>query len=529
MLQTEPANEQKEQRKSSTPRRLAVLGVLRHSAMLRLWLAQVIYLSVQSAASYGMIVRMTDETGSATLVGLVLIALTLPPFLLGAPAGALVDRMDRRSVLWVSNTLRALATALFALSLLVAPHAYYMIYLLALLFSLVGLFFTPAEGALIPTLVYEEELLPALSLYNLTLNASQAVGLLVLGPLTLNLLPTITVSLGGDHQLTLMPVETLFAMITLLYLVAAALVHSLPKDLRPAPRALEVLASRVADQERLHEPPLSGQALASNVEPGIPNWQQLRADLRDGWRLVRGDNVLLDSLLQACFGSLMMMTIAGLATTFVERLLNLPSKDTALIFTPAGIGIVVGSLLIPFVVGHLGQTRTIIAGMLGMGVGIGLLPVAQYLARLAEPASWWTAPTFLLIVAALTTLVGFCLDFIIVPAQAAMQARSPDEMRGRVLALYQALFNGGSIPVLLFMGALADLLGIVVVLYLMAALSLAVAGLAILRAWLGDRPRSRHDAPSSADRSAQGQSQPLPQPWRDERVSTAEAPESAPL
>ncbi len=517
MLQTEPPPTQRDQSSPPPPQGLAVLGVLRHPAMLRLWLAQVIYLSVQSAASYGMIVRMTDETGSATLVGLVLIALTLPPFLLGAPAGALVDRMDRRSVLWMSNLLRALAMALFVLSLLVAPHAYYTIYLLAVLFSVVGLFFTPAEGALIPTLVNEEELLPALSLYNLTLNVSQAIGLLVLGPLTLNLLPAISIPLGNAHQLTLMPVETLFVIIALLYLVAAVLIRSLPKDRRPAPRFAQVLASRVADEERLHEPPLSGQALASNVEPSIPNWQQLRADLRDGWRLVRGDTVLLDSLLQACFGSLMMMTVAGLATIFVERLLNLPSKDTALVFTPAGIGIVVGSLLIPVVVNHLGPTRTIIAGMFGLALGIGLLPVAQHLAQLANPDGWWTTPTFLLVVALLTTLAGFSLDFIIVPAQAAIQERSPDEMRGRVLALYQALFNGGSIPVLLFMGALADLLGIVVVLYLMAALSLAVASLAILRALRGNRAIVPHEARHSADHSSQ--SQTTPQPWLDERLS----------
>ncbi|HEY7347747.1 MAG TPA: MFS transporter [Ktedonobacterales bacterium] len=527
MLQAEPAPEQKEQRRNPPPKGLAVLGVLRHSAMLRLWLAQVIYLSVQSAASYGMIVRMTDETGSATLVGLVLIALTLPPFLLGAPAGALVDRMDRRNVLWVSNALRALATALFVLALLATPHAFYSIYLLALLFSLVGLFFTPAEGALIPTLVNEEELLPALSLYNLTLNVSQAVGLLVLGPLMLSLLPTIIIPLGGQHQLTLLPIETLFVLITLLYLLAAVLIHSLPRGRRPAPRSAEVLASRVADEDRLHDPPLSGQALASNVEPTIPNWQQLRTDLRDGWQLVRKDGILSDSLLQACFGSLMMMTIAGLATIFVERFLNLPSKDTALIFTPAGIGIVVGSLLIPVVVSHLGQMRTIIVGMIGMAVGIGLLPVAQHIAQLAAPDDWWTEPTFLLIVAALTTLVGFSLDFIIVPAQAEMQERSPDEMRGRVLALYQALFNGGSIPVLLFMGAVADLLGIVVVLYLMAGLSLTVALLATLRALFRNRERSHRGSLPVAVHSKRPHQ--LPQPWIDEHASADEMPEGAPL
>jgi hypothetical protein len=87
----------------------------------------------------------------------------------------------------------------------------------------------------------------------------------------------------------------------------------------------------------------------------------------------------------------------------------------------------------------------------------------------------------LLSIAGLTALVGFCLDLIIVPAQTRMQERSPDEMRGRVLALYQVLFNGGAIPVMLFMGGLTDLLGIVAVIDMLVAFSLGAALVTLLR------------------------------------------------
>src|SRR5579884_697134 len=199
---------------------LAVLRVLRHPSMLRLWLAQVIYLSVQFAASYAMIIFITIKTHSATMVGLVIITLSLPIVLFGAPAGTLVDHFDRRAVLWISNVVRAVATALFIVALLVAPDQYYSIYVLAFFFSLVGLFFTPAEGSIIPGLVDESELLPALSLYNLTLNASQAIGLLILGPVALNFLPAIPLRFG-NAQIMFTPIMTLFAIITILYLFAA--------------------------------------------------------------------------------------------------------------------------------------------------------------------------------------------------------------------------------------------------------------------------------------------------------------------
>jgi MFS family permease len=457
------------------------LKVLRHPALLRLWLAQIIYLSVQFTASYAMIVLITDETHSATLVGLVIIALSLPLVLFGAPAGALVDRLDRRRILWISNVVRALSTALFVVALLIDPHQYLYIYALAFLFSLVGLFFSPAEGAIIPRIVGEAELLPALSLYNLTLNASQAVGLLLLGPLALDLLPTLV--LGTDaHHLTLMPVETLFIILTILYLIAAGLTASLPRERHKEARPSSDLMITRAEQEALQALPLPVDTLPVQMELSVGIWKRLHVDLSEGWQLVRKDNILLDALWQACFGGLIMLTVAELATTFVQRLLNLPTSDTALIFAPAGIGLVLGSLLVPAVVDRLGSTRTITGGMIGTALGIGLLPIAQKVASLSDPTGWWTNPFFLLTVAGLTALVGLCLDLIVVPAQTRMQKRSPDEMRGRVLALYQVLFNGGAIPVMLFMGALTDLLGINAVIDMLVGFSLAAALVTLLRA-----------------------------------------------
>lgn len=499
---------------------LEVLRVLRHPALLRLWLAQIIYLSVQFTASYAMIVLITDETHSATLVGLVIIALSLPLVLFGAPAGALVDRLDRRRILWISNVVRAISTALFVVALLFDPHQYLFIYGLAFLFSLVGLFFSPAEGAIIPRLVGEAELLPALSLYNLTLNASQAVGLLVLGPVALDLLPTLELG-TANHHLTLMPVETLFIVLTILYLIAAALTASLPLERQKEGAGSEVLPQNRVEPEMPLALPLALENQTFHDELPISLWGRLRKDLGEGWQLVRRDNLLLDGLWQACFGGLIMLTIAELATTFVQRLLNLPTSDTALIFAPAGIGLVAGSLLVPAIVARLGATRTIIVGMLGTALGIGLLPIAQNVASFSDPAGWWTNPLFLLSIAGLTALAGLCLDLIVVPAQTRMQERSPDEMRGRVLALYQVLFNGGAIPVMLFMGALTDLLGIIAVIDMLVAFSLAAALITLLRALRSGDDDSGHGL-FHRPRKKKMQ-QPLPSPVEEARAQEARA------
>lgn len=198
--------------------------------------------------------------------------------------------------------------------------------------------------------------------------------------------------------------------------------------------------------------------------------------------LVRRDPVLLEAVLQSCFGSLMLLTVAGLATFFVTDLLQLPTGDTALIFTPAGIGLVVGSVLVPTAVARFGPSWTGLLGMFCMATAFVLLPTAQRLARLADPTGWSRDLWFLALVATLTTFIGIGLDFVIVPAQARMQERTPEALRGRVLALYQALFNGGAIPVILFMGALTDLVGIGIVIYLLGGISLSVGVTTMLRA-----------------------------------------------
>jgi MFS family permease len=264
--------------------------------MLRLWSTQVIYLSAQSTVSYALIIQMTNATHSATLVALVLIALILPPFLLSAPVGALVDRLERRRVLWVSNVLRVLSAALFVLFFLVAPDLPIAIYPLALLFALVGLAFAPAEGALIPTLVDADELLPAFSLYNLTINVTQVIGLLVIGPLLFNVLPTFSIPLRAHTALMVTPVVTLFAGVAVLYLLAAVLVYSLPRGGQPGQHSLETLVALKPEYDLQQALP-SHETLASKGEPSVFEWPNLRAELQEGRRIVTYDPLPLAALL----------------------------------------------------------------------------------------------------------------------------------------------------------------------------------------------------------------------------------------
>ena len=83
----------------------------RNGEFLRLWLGQTVS-SVGSGivklAAPLLVLALTESSAMAGLVGG---ALTFPMVILGLPAGALVDRWDRRRVMIVCDVLRSLAVA----------------------------------------------------------------------------------------------------------------------------------------------------------------------------------------------------------------------------------------------------------------------------------------------------------------------------------------------------------------------------------------------------------------------------------
>src|SRR5262249_15463782 len=191
--------------------------VLRNRYFLRLWTAQLISQTIMNAANYGLIILGASQTKSVLGTAGAIVAFALPAALFGAPAGVLVDRLDRRMVLWVSNALRAGASFGFVLSLLINPDAFVPVLLLSFFMSTVGQFFAPAEGAAIPSLVHSDELINALALFNITFTMAQALGLIILGPAIIVFAQPIQLG-SGRFAVEITPPETLFIVVGLLYI-----------------------------------------------------------------------------------------------------------------------------------------------------------------------------------------------------------------------------------------------------------------------------------------------------------------------
>jgi len=429
--------------------------VLRNRYFLRLWIAQLISQTIQNAANYGLIIIVANRSHTSYFAtSLAIVAFALPAALFGAPSGVLVDRLNRRAVLWVSNVVRASACLVFAFSLLVDQHALIPAYLLSFFIAMVGQFFAPAEGATIPLLVHREELINALSLFNITFTLAQALGLIILGPLIILFVPQITLG-TSPYTLQIPSIVSLFIVVALLYCLCAVLILSIPiRRLR--------------------------QRKPAGAPPRLRNeTQQLRsmgASILESITFIRRDPRLLIAVAQLCLGGTVVAVIAMIAPGFVKTFFHQPAELAAMVFVPAGAGLVIGSAITPRIVRRWRYGKTIMVGVILLSVCAVLLSVSRGVAIFFMPDMWWTAAPYLAAAILLTFLVGIALDFINVPAQTIMQERSPDWIKGRVLAVQGMILNIATVIFVPLMGLVADHVSISTAMIILAT-AIAVVGL----------------------------------------------------
>lgn len=420
------------------------LTLLKKKHFIFLWLAQLISMTLLNASNFALVILIENATGSTTLIALAIVSFSLPAVLFGAPAGVLVDRIDKRLVMWASNCLRALATLLFVAVLILDRGALLPLYVLTFIIATIGQFFTPAEGAAIPMLVRDQELMPALSLFNITFMISQALGFVIIAPLLLSLLPTFTL-----FSVTFDSTVQLYIIIALLYIVCSLLILAIPRNRFTQP-ALPVKTGPLATETL---------GIMGNV------WQETV----QGWRFVRQRKPLFRAVVQLSFAGVLILVIGLVATPMVTQLLRQPANNMPLVFAPAGLGLILGSIVTPTISRRLGKSRTILTGLLILTVATLLVPSVVWLATTLQPETWYQNPLLTILVGTLMFIAGAGLDLLNIPSGTAMQELSPNWIKGRVLALQLVFYNACSIPLILFLGALTDLFGIGRVLYLLAA------------------------------------------------------------
>src|SRR3984893_645300 len=191
------------------------LDLLRRNYNFRqLWLGQVVSQMGDWFDTIALYTIILNLTGSGRDVGLLLVARFLPSFLFGTLSGVVADRFSRRTIMIISDVLRALVV----LGFLFVRRAdqLWLIYVLTVLQLGLSTFFEPAKTAVIPSIVADRELVAANAISSVTWSVMLTLGAAIGG--------LITGWFGTDAA---------FILDALSYVLSAALISSVHFPKRP--------------------------------------------------------------------------------------------------------------------------------------------------------------------------------------------------------------------------------------------------------------------------------------------------------
>lgn len=151
------------------------LELLRSNRNFRqLWLGQVVSQLGDWFDTIALYTLLLNLTGSGRAIGLLLVARFLPSFIVGPLSGVASDRFSRRTIMIVSDIMRALVVLGFLL--VRRPDQVWLVYVLTVLQLVFSTFFEPAKTAVIPSIVSGRELLAANAISSATWSVMLTLG-----------------------------------------------------------------------------------------------------------------------------------------------------------------------------------------------------------------------------------------------------------------------------------------------------------------------------------------------------------------
>ncbi len=387
----------------------------RNRPFLALWSATCIQLTINSAIQFVLLIWVLEQTGSPFASTLLVICLAAPPVLMGAFAGVLLDRLDKRRVLIIAVIIRAGLTALLLLADNVSVGA---VYAVAFGTAAAGQFAVPAGAAALPRFVARQQLLSANSAFQFTTTSTQLIGLVMLAPIMLKVL-------GFDISY----------IVSAIALFASAFMLVLLPPLRPLRQAPQRVSGEVGQLRA---------ALATTLH-----------DIRAAASLVWRDRLTAVALIQLISGVMLLFMFAVLVPQFVHDVLGRAEEDAVFVFWPTGAGALLALILVPRFGPRIGITIMASIGLAIITVIVTVFGVLDFLRAGDSSQDWLLVATLIL-----AFPLGVAYAMVNAPAQTLLQERSPPEMRGRLFSAQIMLANAVSMLALLLVGGVSDTAGV---------------------------------------------------------------------
>jgi MFS family permease len=346
-----------------------------------------------------------ELTSDPFLVASLGVAQSLPFLVFGLPAGVVVDRVDRRRLLVVTNAVEAVLFLFLLCGVLLAAVPLPLLYLAALSLGTNETLRDTTAATALPAVVASEQL-------------EVGNGRLVAVGFVANQLAGPALGAGLFAAAAALP----FGLSGGLALVAAVLVQRLPSLNRSATPQEPSLACR--DSRR----PATALKHA---------FRRARRELVDGVRFLAGHRVLRTVALLAVVLTLTDAAWFGVLVLLVTDELGLPKSSYGIILAVAAVGGAGGGLLASRIIDRIGPSATLRGGLV-------VLATAQVIIGVSGNAAVVTAALG----------VGNVAFAVWLTAAATLRhALTPDQLLGRVTGAWRTAATG-AIPVGFFLGGI---------------------------------------------------------------------------
>ena len=363
-----------------------------------IWTGQQFSLIGSNVLQFALVWWLTQLTGSATVLAMATMMWVLPQVFLGPIVGAYVDRLNRRVVMIVADSLIALVALWLAYLFWADAIQVWHVYAALLVRAIGGLFHWSAMQASTSLMVPDEHLTRVAGLNQTMQGALNVIGP-PLGALLLAVLPF--------KDIMLMDVGTAAFAILPLFFVAI-----------PQPE----------------------RALTKAEKPSL--W----ADVREGLRYVWGWPGLLAVLILATVLNFVVNPAFSLMPLLVTEHFNGDAPQLAWLESSWGVGLVLGGLLLSTWGGFRRRVYTSLVALMLQGLGIMLLGLA--------PANvFWLAVAGMFVAGSMNALVNG-------PLFAVLQAAVAPEMQGRVFTVVASMSSAAFPLSLAVAGPVADAIGL---------------------------------------------------------------------
>ena len=383
---------------AAASRALGARDVLRIPDFRRLFLAQAISDIGDGMTFLALYLLVLDLTASTAAIAFVSILVALPPVTIGLVAGAYADRLDRRRIMLVADTLRA--GIVLSLVLFPSPSTLPVVFGLAFLQAVIGTFFSPARAAMVPRVVPAEGLLAANSLSQMSRVVGSVVGLAFTG--------AVAGAAGVVWPAFVIDAATFLASVAIVYGVSrgAGRIHD---DARSAARA-----------------------------------RGLRGSVADGLRVIRRSRPLVAVLGGVAVTMLGLGAINVLFVPFVFRDLGASPAWAGPIEGAQSLSTILASGLVAALGSRFRVSSLFVGGLVGVAVCVGSLAFASNVWMVM--ASMFAVGWFVMPVHATTMTI--------------VQQATDDEVRGRVTGTLNAVIQTATIASMAAAGILGDIVGI---------------------------------------------------------------------